>query len=117
MKNEHIQRGLSAAGISAPKYQQGFIRVMPESLSGSYDMMRHPDRERYELEYYCEEAGNTTFEIIDKQNKIISSENQYSQYGENQYSFDHKDIINGKNYTIKMNTPDGKKYSLAVRLR
>ncbi len=117
MKNEHIQRGLSAAGISAPKHRQGFIRVMPESLSGSYDMMRHPDRERYELEYYCEKAGNTTFEIIDKQNKIISSESQNSQYGENQYSFDHKDIINGKNYTIKMNTPDGKKYSLAVRLR
>ncbi|MFZ4726716.1 MAG: glucoamylase family protein, partial [Paludibacter sp.] len=50
MKNEHVKAGLLLAGIKEkPTYNQGFQYATINTKTNEYDMMRHPDREVYEL--------------------------------------------------------------------
>ena len=119
MKSEHVQRGLSRAGVKEkPGYEQGFHLAMINTATEEYDMMRHPDRKQFELNYFLESAGNTQFTITNKAgDKIVFEKSVSATAGENILEFDSKDIINGKQYLIKMITPDSKEYSILTNLR
>ena len=118
MKNEHVKAGLLLAGIKdKPDYQQGFNLAVVNTKTNEYDMMRHPDREVYELNYVISTAGNTQFTITDNSNTIISDTTINASLGENTWSFNTSKIINGKQYTLKMKTPDNKEFQLVTRLR
>jgi hypothetical protein len=53
MKSEHVKRGLSRAGVKEkPDYKQGFYLAMINTETKVYDMMRHPDRKQFELNYF-----------------------------------------------------------------
>jgi hypothetical protein len=119
MKSEHVQRGLSRAGVKEkPDYEQGFYLAMINTATEEYDMMRHPDRQQFELNYFLESAGNTQFTITNKAGgKIVFEKSVSATAGENILEFDSKDILNGKQYLIKMITPDSKEYSILTRLR
>jgi len=118
MKNEHVKAGLLLAGIKdKPDYQQGFNLAVVNTKTNEYDMMRHPDREVYELNYVISTAGNTQFTITDNSNTIISDTTINASLGENTWSFNTSKIINGKQYILKMKTPDNKEFQLVTRLR
>jgi hypothetical protein len=119
MKNEHIKLGLSRAGVKdKPDYKQGFHLAMINTATEEYDMMRHPDRKQFELNYFLESAGNTQFMITNKAgDKVVFEKSVSATAGENMLEFDNKDIINGKQYLIKMITPDSKEYAILTRLR
>lgn len=117
MRNQHIQKGLKLAEIAKPTYQQGFIRIMPEAVSKQYDMMRHPDRGKYEIDYYVNDAGKVTFSIKDSEGKAILNETVNASLGENTYAFDNIDIIKGKAYTLSFTTSNNTTYPINVRLR
>jgi hypothetical protein len=118
MKNEHVKAGLLLAGIKdKPSYNQGFNRATINTKTNEYDMMRHPDREVYELDYMVNTAGSTKFSITNSDKKVIRDSTINALQGENRWAFNNKDIINGKQYTITMTAPNGQGHSLVVRLR
>ncbi len=119
MKNEHIKLGLSRAGVKdKPDYKQGFHLAMINTVTEEFDMMRHPDRKQFELNYFLESAGNTRFTISNKaQDKIVFEKSVSASAGENRLDFDSQGIINGKQYVIKMISPDSKEYTILTRLR
>ena len=119
MKNEHVLKGLKAAGVKdKPSFNQGFHRAMLNTISNELDLMRHPDRKNYELDYYLSGSGEVKFTVTSKtQNKVVLEKTVSGNSGENVLEFDNQEIIKGKQYTVQMKTPDGKEYSLLVRLR
>ena len=117
MKNAHIKNALNKAGIRLPAYEPGFTRVMTNQVTKEYDMMRHPDREKFEIDYFVKKGENVNFKLTDSDNKIIFEQNVQASSGENLFSFDDKAILKGKAYTLTMTTADSKNHSLKVRLR
>ncbi len=119
MKNEDIQRGLSLAGISTqPEFDEGFHKAITNTYTKQYDMMRHPDRESFELDFFVKTAGNTKFKFLNSSGEIALDTTVQAIKGENIFRFKNsKTLINPKQYTIKMTTSDLKDYSLVVRLR
>jgi len=118
MKNEHVKAGLLLAGVKGkPDYQEGFNLAVVNTKTNEFDMMRHPDREVYELNYVISTSGSTQFTITDSSNTIISDTTINAAMGENTWSFNTSKIINGKQYTLKMKTPDNKEFQLVTRLR
>ena len=58
MKNAYVQKGLQLAGMKTiPDYTPGFYLAMVNTATGVYDMMRHPDREKYEIDFYTKTSG------------------------------------------------------------
>jgi len=118
MKNAHVKAGLLLAGVKdKPDYQQGFNLAVVNTKTNEYDMMRHPDRGVYELNYVISTTGKTQFTITDNSSTIISDTTINALMGENIWSFNSSKIINGKQYTFKMKTPDNKEFQLVARLR
>ena len=118
MKNEHVKAGLLLAGVKVqPDYQEGFNLAVTNTVTHEFDMMRHPDREVFELNYIVSSAGNTTFKITSSSNVLIVDTILNATSGENIFAFKSSKILNGKQYTIKMKTPNGREYPLIVRLR
>jgi hypothetical protein len=118
MKNEHIKAGLLSAGVKEkPDYPEGFNLAVVNTKTNEFDMIRHPDRQLYELNYVVGNAGNTEFTLTNSSDVIVTDTIVNASAGENILSFNSTKIINGKQYTIKMITPDSKKYQLVIRLR
>lgn len=119
MKSEKIHRALQLAGVKAqPAYTDGFIRAMTNVATGEYDLMRHPDRENYELELYSTQAGQAKLKMtnaegiqaMDTTFAVIAGEHRFVT------GVDSK-IISGKRYTATLTLPSGKSSVLTVRLR
>ncbi len=105
-KNEHVIKALELAGLKRAEYAEGFPTAIVESVSGRYDMMMHPDRELYELEYVSAKRGQTTFKIIAAESgELVRSESVSSNKGVNRFCFDDENINHGSNYRVEM---DGK---------
>lgn len=119
MKNTDIQKGLSLAGMkNNPDFDEGFHRTVLNTYTKEFDIMRHPDRANFELDYYVNTSGNTRFRISDAGNKILKDSVVHSERGENTFSFKNTNtILNGKQYTITFTSPAKVDYSLVVRLR
>ena len=94
MKNEHIKAGLLLAGIkNAPSYTQGFQRAIINTKTNEFDMMRHPDREKFELDYFLNTGGSTKFTIVNDASKTILDSTVNVLAGENLFSFEMNDGI------------------------
>lgn len=119
MKNAYIQKGLALAGMkSKPDYKEGFHKAISNTYTNEYDMMRHPDRESFELDYFLGSAGATRFRIKNAGDSLLKDTTFTALAGENVFKFRNtKSILNGKQYTITMTSPATKDYSLVVRLR
>ena len=118
MKNEHVKAGLLLAGVKVkPAYQEGFNLAVVNTLSNEFDMMRHPDREVYELNYVINVTGKTEFTLTNTSNILVSDTTINAVAGENIWTFNSSKIVNGKQYTIKMKTPSNTEYQLVVHLR
>ena len=119
MKNENIQKGLALAGInSTQKQMEGFNRAIVNTQTKEYDMMRHPDRGMFELDYYIAEGGNTQFQMKNSENELVMDSTLTSKAGQNIFRFNNSSkISNTKQYTLKLKTALNKEYSLLIRLR
>lgn len=119
MKNEIIKNGLALAGISTSGNQtEGFNRAMLNTQTKEYDIMRHPDRGMFELDYYIAEGGNTQFQMKNSENELVMDSTLTSKAGQNIFRFNNSSkISNTKQYTLKLKTALNKEYSLLIRLR
>ncbi len=119
MKNVDIKRALLLAGMKEqPDFSEGFLKTYINSQTKQYDMMRHPDREYYELEYFLNTGGNARFKVNNASGQLAMDTVVAGNAGENVFNFRNTNsVISGKQYTIKMITPGNKEYTLLVRLR
>lgn len=119
MKNEKVTQGLLLAGVkNKPDYKQGFHLAMVNTATDEYDMIRHPDRKLFELDYFLESAGSVKFTVSNvSQDELVFEKTVTGNLGENVFDFDSENIMKGKQHTIRMTTPDGKEYSILTKLR
>jgi hypothetical protein len=120
MKNPDIKRALQLAGMKdIPSYQEGFYLAVTNTQTNEYDMIRHPDRGSFELNYFLNSAGNTHFVMKkNSDNSIVKDTTFTANAGINIFKFQNsKTILNQKQYTLKMTTAQSHEYSLVVRLR
>ena len=116
MRNEHIRKGLKLAGISEPQYKEGFYLAMPDSVTGVYDMMRHPDREKYEIDYFSEASGKGEARIISKDGTLVHKFDIDLKNGGNIISFYKEDIVRGREYKLRVNGVSGSQKSINIKL-
>lgn len=115
MRSEYIQNCLKMAGIELdPVLEEGFAYTTINTETKQYDMMMHPDREQYELDFYAAEAGNATLSIS-SDNKEVFTTNFECQQGHNRFDFKSNDLLKGRKYTLTVNKND-KTYELPVHL-
>lgn len=118
MKNEHIQKGLQLAEMKTiPHYNPGFYLAMVNTQTQVYDMMRHPDREKYEIDFYTKASGNGQLVLTTMQNEDIYRINIDLTAGTNILSFFDNTILRGKKYLLTVTDGANQSYSIPVTLR
>lgn len=119
MKNEGVKRALQLAGVKPqPDYSEGFIRTMTNKFTGEYDLMRHPDREKYELEMYSSRAGQASLVLKNANGETAMDTTFQVGVGEQLVATGvNQKVISGKRYTAILTLPSGKGSELTVRLR
>ncbi len=75
-----IRKGMEKADIHLPVHPTGFPYAIADTRTGYYDMLRHPDRKMYELDFYLEEAGTASFQIANETGTQVLSEIRAEEY-------------------------------------
>ena len=117
MQNEHVQKGLQLAGIVQPIFQPGFNLAVVNSETGVYDMMRHPDRELYEIDFYANVSGKALLTLSTEKDEDVYSVSVDISAGMNTISFFDKSIMRNKEYKLTVIDQDKKVYTIPVKLR
>lgn len=102
MRNKHVRKGLQLAGISEPTQQKGFYTAVVNSETGVYDIMRHPDHECYEIDYYATTGGNTMLTLSTLNGETVFSLPVTLTAGANTLQFFNPDIIRGSKYILSI---------------
>ena len=113
-----IRKGIEKADIHLPVHPTGFPYAIADTRTGYYDMLRHPDRKMYELDFYLEEAGTASFQIANETGTQVLSEIRAEEYprGLNLLSFDRSGLKDTKRCIIRL-LKDGKvKAEIKVQL-
>lgn len=116
MKNEYIKKGLQLAEISVPKDLNGFYMAVINSVTNVYDMMRHPDHECYEIDYYTQNAGSATLTLATVSGEEVYRNEVPLSSGANVISFFSSDIFRGKKYTLTVTEAQGSSHTINVSL-
>lgn len=117
MSNEHVREGLALAGISEPTSLTGFYKAMVNTKTGVYDMMRHPDRECYEIDYYATSAGNATLNLSSVNGESVYTTTVNLNSGVNVVQFFDSVITRSKKYVLTITEANGTANSIDVSLR
>ena len=79
-------------------------------------MMRHPDREKYEIDYFSESSGTGEVRIISDEGKLVYKFDIGLNSGANVISFYKEDIIRGKKYKLRVKGVSGSQKSIDIKL-
>lgn len=118
MKNEYVRKGLQLAEIKTiPDYTPGFYLAMVNTRTQVYDMMRHPDRGQYEIDFFTRASGNGQLVLTNMQNEEVYRVAIELTVGTNVVSFFDNSILRGKKYTLTVTDGSNQSYSIPVTLR
>lgn len=104
MQNEHVRKGLQLANITEPVKQSGFYTAFTNSKTGVYDMMRHVDRECYQIDYYSQSGGNEVLTLKTANGDYVYSNNVTLNPGANTIEFFDPNVMRGTKYTLSVGT-------------
>ena len=79
-------------------------------------MMRHPDRLRYEIDFYLAQGGEVRLEVVAADGTVVHTVQTSAHPGENQVAFDSDFIRKGRNYELRLSGADGTPHQLPVVL-
>ena len=103
MKNEHVKKGLEIAGVSTnPTLKDGFHLAVINTETKVYDMLIHPDRGMYELDYYVNGGGTVKFIVKTANGGTVYESDVNAKHGANVFSFFDYEIPRGVKYKIEM---------------
>ncbi|MDO7884347.1 glucoamylase family protein [Hymenobacter cheonanensis] len=117
-KVPELQAGLRQAGISAPTYATGFALAVPEAKTNRYDMLKHPDRNSYQLDVALATAGSYTLTLETTTGTVVDTpwNNQAQAAGVTTVSLGATTPTG--DYTVRLTGPAGlAPITLAVTLR
>lgn len=115
MKNKHAQKGLERAGIHAPELPEGFVGATADSKTACVDLIQHPDRKVYEIDYSLDKAGSVEFSIRKADSdETVKEFKANAQAGISTLAFDHENITRGETYLLTMTSPAGKTHEIKV---
>lgn len=119
MQNSYVQRGLAAAKMkSVPSYKEGLHKAVVNTETGVFDLMRHPDRECFELPFVCDNAGKVSFDFVNPDGYKVLDTTFTAEAGENIFTFRNtKYLINDRSYDLTYLSPSKKEYTLKIKLR
>ena len=104
MNNEYVKKGLQLAGIAEPTRQAGFYTAAVNSRTGVCDMMRHPDRECYLIDYYSRIGGETSITLTTAGGEVVYAQNIHLNAGANVIEFFDPGVQRGTKYTLTVET-------------
>lgn len=117
MKNESVKKALQRAGITEPELAEGFPYVTTDTKTGLVDLMAHPDREKYELDFYSSKSGKAHFEVLLGSTMDVLQEYDIDVVpGVSTFSFGDTKITRGKKHFVTMTLPGGKTYQIETIL-
>ena len=118
MQNEHIQEGLRLAGIKAvPAYTPGFYLAQADTETGVCDLIRHPDRERYEIDFYTRSPGKGVLTLTNVRGEEVYRTETELQAGPQTVAFFDSSVVRGRKYRLALTDAGGQVYALTVALR
>ncbi len=116
-RNRHVARALALAELDKTNHPEGFVWATIESRSQRHDMMMHPDREQYEVNFASNKGGEATLTVVEsKGGSSVASRRVTLETGVNTIGFADDAIRYGESYTIRIDAPSGVGYSLDVVL-
>lgn len=117
MKNKHAQRGLELAGIRKPALKEGFVGVPLDTRTRYSDLLQHPDRKVYEVDFFLDRPCKVNF-IVRKENEKehIKEVEMDAPAGLSTLTFDAEKITRASSYVIAMTTESGETYELKTIL-
>lgn len=65
MQIDEIKDALKKMGVHKPNYKTGYPYAIKDQESGYYDLMMHPDREKYLLDFALERSEKVSFDLLD----------------------------------------------------
>ncbi|UQZ90450.1 beta-glucosidase [Deltaproteobacteria bacterium Smac51] len=122
MTDPDIKEGLKKAGLAEPAHKEGFPEVVVtlkkdggRYVPDAFDLRRHPDTGLYEIPFWRNEAGETTFSLYDPEGPPLLEITVPSRKGRNKLTFNQFRRKNSTVMTLLMTVGD-KNYELPVRL-
>ena len=84
-----VKVGLSKAGMNNVRYKTGFHLAVLESTKKRLDLMKHPDKNAYTIDFYLETNETTSLALTDLDGKIIKTiiDNKATAAGEQTAEF------------------------------
>ena len=79
--------------------------------------MQHPDREKYELDYYLGDGGTAKVEVVrESTGECVYSASPEAVSGLNSLAFGADRVTRGEKYFIRLTAPGGRIHQLPVIL-
>ena len=117
MKSDYAKRALQRAGMeSQPKHEEGFYLLLTSPQVKSVDLMAHPDRGAYEIDFYSTVGGSAKCSLIDAVGNKVVEKNVSVSTGGNVFSIGYDEIKRGKEYQVVILLPSDKTIELGVVL-
>ncbi len=71
MNIPEIKSALAKMNILKPQFTTGFQYAYIETNNKLFDMMKHPDSGKYEIDYFVADSGNTTIDLMDEKGEML----------------------------------------------
>jgi hypothetical protein len=71
MNIPEIKSALAKMNIFKPQFVTGFQYAYLEANNKLFDMMKHPDSGKYEIDYFVADSGNTTIDLMDEKGDTV----------------------------------------------
>ncbi|WP_082796093.1 glucoamylase family protein [Flammeovirga sp. SJP92] len=96
-KVPELQVALGKMGIKSPKHKNGFPLAVIEKSSKSVQLYRHPDLEKYHLDFYTDKDANISFYLksTKAEKKMEIQSEQKFEAGLHQLQFEKDNILAG----------------------
>jgi hypothetical protein len=71
MNIPEIKSALAKMNILKPQFITGFQYAYLETNNKLFDMLKHPDSGKYEIDYFVADSGNTTIDLMDEKGDTV----------------------------------------------
>ena len=124
MSDPDVRTGLEKAGLRPPQLKTGFPEaVVTLEKTGrkyqpdAYEIRRHPDTGLYEVPFWAESSGRSTFALNDASGgPPLARFEVKASVGRNLLTFPQFKRSTGERLTLTMTDPEGRDHELPLRL-
>ncbi|QMU29721.1 glucoamylase family protein [Adhaeribacter radiodurans] len=102
-----VQNGLTKANIKQPNPETGFYLAIPEIRSGLYDLLKHPDQNKYPIDVSIKDAGGFTLTLEKENGSVTENIWQEEQKAPGLYPITFGENVPAGKYTLRLSSLAG----------